>query len=61
MFKVGQRVICKVYGEGEVTDVKDEYTCGIEVSFHNVEWAYYTSEGKLYVADGEPCLSVIEE
>ena len=33
MFKVGQRVVCEVYGEGEVTDVKDEYTYGIEVSF----------------------------
>ena len=61
MFKVGQRVVCKVYGEGEVTDVKDEYTYGIEVSFQNVEWAYYTSEGKLWLANAEPSLSVIKE
>ena len=61
MFVVGQEVTCKKYGEGVVSDVEDKLTCGIEVYFLNGEWAYYTSDGKLYEDDDEPSLSVIEE
>ena len=68
MFKVGQKVICKVHGEGVVDGVYAGEIYPVEVEFPNGEWDRYTVEGKLYVDedelyeyDGEPSLSVIEE
>ena len=61
MFKVGQKVICKVYGEGEVTEVDDMHTYPVEVDFLNGEWECYTSDGEMYFKDIEPSLTVIEE
>lgn len=61
MFKVGQKVICKVYGEGEVTEVEDMGTYLVEVDFLNGEWECYTSDGKMLFNDIEPSLTVIEE
>ena len=61
MFKVGQKVICKVYGEGEVTEVVDMHSYPIGVDFLNGEWEDYTTDGKMYEHDDEPSLSVIEE
>lgn len=61
MFKVGQKVWCKVFGEGVVTGVEDMYTYPIEVDFLSGEWDSYTKDGKLYGNDDEPSLSVIEE
>ena len=63
MFKVGQKVICKVYGEGVVISVDDEPG---EVYPVDVEFAVggrncYTEDGKLWVLDDEPSLTVIEE
>ena len=61
MFKVGQKVICKVYGEGEVTEVEDMRTYPVEVDFLNGEWECYTSDGEMRFNEIEPSLSVIEE
>ena len=61
MFKVGDKVICKVYGEGEVTLVVDMYTYPVEVDFLDGCWDGYTVDGKLNEDDDEPSLSVIEE
>ena len=63
MFKVGQKVICKEYGEGVVVDVwVDVYqTYPVDVEFLKGGWEDYTTDGKLYEADDEPSLSVIEE
>lgn len=61
MFKVGQKVICKVYGEGEVTEVVGMHSYPIGVDFLNGEWEDYTAGGKMYEYDDEPSLSVIEE
>ena len=60
MFKVGQKVICKVHGEGVVTEVEDMYTYPIGVDFLDGAWAGYTSDGKL-LCSIEPSLFVIEE
>ena len=68
MFKVGQKVICKVYGEGVVDSVDAGETYPVEVEFPNGKWDRYTVDGKLYEdedelyeTDDEPSLSVIEE
>ena len=61
MFKVGQKVICKFYGEGEVTAVEGMYTYPVEVDFLDECWDNYTADGKLHEDDDEPSLSVIEE
>ena len=59
MFEVGQKVICKVYGEGVVDGVDDDETYAVCVEFIG-GWACYTKDGKLYEDDAEPSLSVIE-
>ena len=61
MFKVGQKVICKEYGEGPVTGTDEDGTYPVDVEFVGGEWDCYTSDGKLYEEDDEPSLSVIEE
>ena len=61
MFKVGQKVICKVYGEGVVVGVDAGEIYPVDVEFITGESDAYTSDGKLYEDDDEPCLSVIEE
>ena len=60
MFKVGDKVICKIYGEGEVTEVLNGYTYPVDVTFLSGEWEIYKEDGKLYEDDDEPSLSVIE-
>ena len=60
MFKVGQKVICKVHGEGVVSCVDAGKSYPVEVEFPNGEWDRYTVEGKLFEDDDEPSLSVIE-
>ena len=62
MFVVGQKVFCKVHGEGVVTKVVDIHrTFPVEVDFLNGEWEFYTKDGR-QCSDGiEPSLSVIEE
>lgn len=61
MFTVGQKVYCKVYGEGEVTEVMDRRTYPVEVDFLNGEWEDYTVDGRMYKDDAELSLTVIEE
>ena len=63
MFKVGQKVFCKVCGEGVVTKVIEykHRTYPVEVDFLNGEWECYTGDGRQYSDEGEPSLSVIEE
>ena len=61
MFKVGQRVICKVHGEGVVSCVDVGEIYPVDVDFITGESDLYTSDGKLYEDDDEPSLSVIEE
>ena len=61
MFKVGQKVICKVHGEGVVTEVEATPPYRIEVDFLGGGWECYTSDGKLPSCSIEPSLSVIEE
>ena len=61
MFKVGDKVICKVHGEGVVTEVEATPPYRIEVDFLGGEWECYTSDGKWNFNDIEPSLSVIEE
>ena len=60
MFKVGQKVICKVRGEGVVTGTDEDGAYPVDVDFTNGEWDYYTEDGKLYKDEDEPSLSVIE-
>ena len=60
MFKVGQKVNCKVHGEGVVTEVEATPPYRIEVDFLGGEWECYTSDGKYHEEDDEPSLSVIE-
>ena len=60
MFKVGQKVVCKVFGEGVVTEVDFRTVYRIEVSFLSGEFESYTEEAKMYEYDDEPRLSVIE-
>ena len=57
MFTVGQKVICKQYGEGVVYCVDDDETYPVCVELAG-GWACYTKDGKLYKDDDEPCLSV---
>ena len=61
MFKVGQKVICKQYGEGVVEGIDEYGAYPVDVDFITGEWDYYTEDGKLYKDDDEPSLSVIEE
>ncbi len=61
MFKVGQKVICKVHGEGVVTEVEATPPYRIEVDFLSGDFECYTEGGKMYEYDEEPRLSVIEE
>ena len=61
MFKVGQKVICKVHGEGVVTEVEATPPYRIEVDFLGGEWECYTANGELHFNGDEPSLSVIEE
>ena len=61
MFTVGQKVVCKVHGEGVVTEVEDIRTYPVEVDFLSGERECYTSDGELRFNDIEPSLSVIEE
>ncbi len=61
MFKVGQKVVCKVFGEGVVTEVEATPPYRIEVSFLSGDFECYTEDGKMYEYDYEPRLSVIEE
>ena len=61
MFKVGQKVICKVHGEGVVTEVETTPPYRIEVDFLGGEWECYTSDGKWNFNDIVPSLTVIEE
>ena len=61
MFSVGQKVICKEYGEGVVEGIDEDRTYPVDVNFDSGEWDYYTEDGKLYEYDDEPSLSVIKE
>ena len=63
MFKVGQKVICKVYGEGVVegVDEDEDETYPVAVEFASGEWDFYMEDGKLCYLDDKTCLSVIEE
>ena len=63
MFEVGQKVICKVHGEGVVTDVgiSMNESHPVFVQFIGGEWDCYTEDGKLCYLDDKPCLIVIEE
>ena len=61
MFKVGQRVICKQYGEGVVEGTDEDGTYPVDVDFISGEWDSYTEDGKLYEDDDEPSLTVIKE
>ena len=62
MFKVGQKVICKKYGEGVVYSVRDEnQTYPVVVKFTRGVWDSYTDDGRWFEDDDEPSLSVIEE
>ena len=67
MFTVGQKVWCKVYGEGVVDSVDAGEIYPVEVEFPKGKWDRYTVDGKLYVDeyelyedDDEPSLYVIE-
>ena len=61
MFKVGQKVRCKQYGEGVVTGTDEYGTYPVAVDFITGEWDFYMEDGKLYCLDDVPSLSVIEE
>ena len=63
MFKVGQKVICKTYGEGVVmivmivgAGVNESYP--VVVQFLSGEWDCYTKDGMIHEEDDEPSLSV---
>ena len=60
MFTVGQKVYCKVLGEGVVTGVMDRRTYPIEVDFLNGECEDYTVDGRMCKDDPELSLTVIE-
>ena len=63
MFTVGQKVYCKVYGEGVVVGVSGDVdeTYPVAVEFASGEWDFYMEDGKLCCLDDKPCLTVIEE
>ena len=61
MFKVGQKVRCKVHGEGVVTSTDEYGTYPVDVEFVGGELDSYTEDGKLYADDDEQSLFVIEE
>jgi hypothetical protein len=49
MFKVGQKVWCAMFGEGEVMKIIPNNTCyPVEVSFGDSAPEYYTLGGKFY-------------
>ena len=61
MFKVGQKVICKKYGEGVVDGIdsdEDDETYPVGVEFISGEWNCYTKDGMIHEEDDEPSLSV---
>ena len=60
MFEVGQKVICKQYGEGVVSCIDVGKSYPVDVDFITGESDAYTSDGKLYEDDDEPSLTVIE-
>ena len=60
MFKVGQRVICKKYGEGVVEGTDEDGAYPVDVGFVSGERDLYTEDGKLYLNHPDPSLSVIE-
>lgn len=60
MFEVGQKVLCKVFGGGVVTEVDFLPVYPIKVSFLSGHFERYTEDGKMYEYDYEPRLSVIE-
>ena len=60
MFKVGDKVICKVYGEGVVEGTDEDGAYPVDVGFVNGKWDCYTEDGKMFEDDDEPSLSVIE-
>ena len=61
MFKVGQKVICKQYGEGVVVGVDEDGTYPVAVEFASGEWDFYMEDGKLCYLDDVPSLTVIKE
>ena len=61
MFKVGQRVRCKAFGEGVVSCIDADGPYQVYVDFGDGEWDSYTKDGKLYENDDKPSLSVIGE
>ena len=61
MFKVGQKVICKVHGEGVVTGIDEDWPYPVDARFIDGKENCYAKDGKMYDDDDEPCLSVIEE
>ena len=60
MFKVGQKVICKVHGEGVVSCVDADGEYPVDVEFIGGAWDCYTEDGSWFENGDEPCLSVIE-
>ena len=48
MFKVGQKVICKQYGEGVVVDVSRDVdeTYPVAVEFASCEWEFFLYYGQ---------------
>ena len=60
MFKVGQKVICKVHGEGVVVNTDEHEKYPVDVEFVGGGWNCYTEDGKLWTVDDEPSLTVIE-
>ena len=61
MFKVGQKVICKKYGEGAVEAIDEYEAYPVYVEFVSGERDFYTEDGKLNEEDDGPSLSVFEE
>ena len=61
MFVVGQKVRCKIYGEGVVVSIDEHLTYLVDVDFASGKMDRYTEDGKLCEGDDEPSLTVIEE
>ena len=55
MFTVGQKVYCKVHGEGVVTEVEATPPYRIEVDFLGGGWECYTADGRPHV-NADVCL-----
>ena len=60
MFKVGDKVVCKVFGEGVVEGTDEDGAYTVDVGFISGDFECYTEDGKMYKYDDEPSLSVIE-